>query len=98
MTEGAIGYRKFQILSGQKMMSVISLQDGSHPPFGIDVFNRKMHNIGIVGENGYTYLAGLIPNESIIIKSNESQCEIKLPNELPSEDKTLFLVCTEVTQ
>lgn len=98
MTEGAIGHRKFQILSGQKMMSVISLQDGSHPPFGIDVFNRKMHNIGIVGENGYTYLAGLIPNESIIIKSNESQCEIKLPNELPSEDKTLFLVCTEVTQ
>lgn len=98
MTEGAIGYRKFQILSGQKMMTVISLKDGSHPPFGVEVFNHKMHNIGIVGENGYTYLAGLVPDESIIIKSNEEQCEIKLPHELPSADKTLFLICTENAQ
>ncbi|EKT65064.1 fimbria/pilus outer membrane usher protein [Providencia burhodogranariea] len=98
MTEGAIGYRKFQILSGQKMMSVITLQDGSYPPFGVEVFNRKMHNIGIVGENGYTYLAGLVPSEPIILKLDDNECEIQLPDELPSADKTLLLVCTKIKQ
>ncbi|MGK7245815.1 fimbria/pilus outer membrane usher protein [Buttiauxella agrestis] len=31
LTEGAIGYRKFDVIAGEKMMAVIRLQDGSVP-------------------------------------------------------------------
>ncbi len=37
LTEGAIGYRKFAVISGEKAMAVLRLQDGSHPPFGAEV-------------------------------------------------------------
>lgn len=32
LTEGAVGYRKFPVISGQKMMVVLRLPDGSYPP------------------------------------------------------------------
>ncbi|MBN0963094.1 fimbria/pilus outer membrane usher protein, partial [Pseudomonas aeruginosa] len=34
LTEGAIGYRKFDVISGAKAMAAIKLADGSEPPFG----------------------------------------------------------------
>ncbi len=37
LTEGAIGYRKFKVISGQKAMAVLRLRDGSYPPFGAEV-------------------------------------------------------------
>ncbi|MFO6426590.1 hypothetical protein ACLBOM_13660 [Escherichia coli] len=36
LMEGAIGYRKFAVISGQKAMAVLRLSDGSHPPFGAE--------------------------------------------------------------
>ncbi len=39
LTEGAIGYRKFAVISGEKAMAASRLQDGSHPPFGAEVKN-----------------------------------------------------------
>ncbi len=32
LTEGAIGYRKFNVLSGEKMMLSMRMSDGSAPP------------------------------------------------------------------
>ncbi|HAT2881483.1 TPA: outer membrane usher protein, partial [Serratia marcescens] len=37
LTEGAIGYRKFAVIAGEKAMAVIKLADGSEPPFGATV-------------------------------------------------------------
>ncbi len=37
LTEGAIGYRHFDVVSGEKMMAVFRLADGDFPPFGAEV-------------------------------------------------------------
>lgn len=42
MTSGAIGYRKFNIIEGYKIMSIIAMSDNSHPPFCASVLNDKM--------------------------------------------------------
>ncbi|MFP1452429.1 fimbria/pilus outer membrane usher protein [Escherichia coli] len=44
LTEGAIGYRKFTVISGQKAMAVLRLSDGSHPPFGAEVKNDTRYS------------------------------------------------------
>ncbi|VTR20667.1 Outer membrane usher protein papC precursor [Serratia fonticola] len=36
LTEGAIGYRQFDVIAGAKAMAVIKLADGSEPPFWRD--------------------------------------------------------------
>ncbi|VTR52018.1 Outer membrane usher protein papC precursor [Serratia fonticola] len=36
LTEGAIGYRRFDVIAGEKAMAVIRLADGTMPPFGGD--------------------------------------------------------------
>ncbi|WP_368877831.1 fimbria/pilus outer membrane usher protein, partial [Providencia vermicola] len=33
LTEGAIGYRKFNVIEGQKILATITLADNSYPPF-----------------------------------------------------------------
>ena len=40
MTEGAVGYRRFGIVSGQKAMAVLSPADGDVPLFGAVVQNH----------------------------------------------------------
>ncbi|MGP2836364.1 outer membrane usher protein, partial [Serratia nevei] len=41
LTEGAIGYRKFAVIAGEKAMAVVKLADGSEPPFGATVLNAR---------------------------------------------------------
>lgn len=59
LTEGAIGYRKFAVISGQKAMAVLRLSDGSHPPFGAEVKNDNEQTVGLVDDDGNVYLAGV---------------------------------------
>ena len=50
LTEGAIGYRKFAVISGEKAMAVLRLQDGSHPPFGAEVKNDNQEHMTVFWE------------------------------------------------
>ncbi|EIS1618865.1 outer membrane usher protein [Salmonella enterica subsp. enterica serovar Sandiego] len=96
LTEGAIGYRKFNVLSGQKAMGVIRLRDGSYPPFGASVYNSDSQEAGIVNDEGMTYLSGLHPSEKMQVKwGGRNQCAITLPQDLTgfSQDKMLLLLC-----
>lgn len=95
LTEGAIGYRRFDVIAGEKAMAVIRLADGSTPPFGATVMNAKKQDTGIVSDDGNVYLSGIQPGESMTVHWNgAAQCAIKLPNTLPEgELNNLLLPC-----
>ncbi|MCS3601917.1 outer membrane usher protein FimD/PapC [Buttiauxella sp. BIGb0471] len=94
LTEGAIGYRKFGILAGQKAMAVIKLADGSSPPFGAEVRNASGIQTGIVGDDGTVWLSGIQPKESMDVSWNDgAECRVDLPPSLPSLDKNILLPC-----
>ncbi len=96
LTEGAIGYRTFDILSGKKMMAVIRLANGKYPPFGAIVKNHQDQETGIVIENGFVYLSGIKPNEYMVITWDGNRCDIQLPSELSDvSENSLLLTCIE---
>ncbi|MBL3523569.1 outer membrane usher protein [Serratia plymuthica] len=99
LTEGAIGYRRFNVISGQKAMAVIRLADGSTPPFGAEVFNIRKQQTGIVNDGGSVYLSGIRTGEKMTVHwGGKAQCEIDLPalrKDVALND--LLLPCQPVT-
>ena len=96
LTEGAIGYRKFAVIAGEKAMAVIKLADGSEPPFGATVLNARKQETGIVNDGGSVYLSGINAGERMTVRWNGAvQCEVKMPTLLPPEMlmNTLLLPC-----
>ncbi|MEG6258802.1 fimbria/pilus outer membrane usher protein [Enterobacter bugandensis] len=97
LTEGAIGYRKLGVISGQKGMSVIRLADGSWPPFGAVVTNRDGVETGIVDDKGSVYLSGIRPDEKMQVTWGDYSCGIVMPSPLPNLTNTeLLLPCQQV--
>ncbi|QNQ55439.1 outer membrane usher protein [Serratia liquefaciens] len=96
LTEGAIGYRRFDVIAGEKAMAVIKLADGSEPPFGATVLNVRKQETGIVNDGGSVYLSGINPGETMAVHWNSrAQCEVLMPMLLPADMlmKTLLLPC-----
>lgn len=93
LTEGAIGYRKFAVISGEKAMASLRLQDGSAPPFGATVFNDNGLQTGIVNDDGSVYLSGIQPNGKMTVKWDGQLCDIALPEKLPDLSSSLLLPC-----
>ncbi|HIE4390638.1 TPA: outer membrane usher protein [Serratia liquefaciens] len=95
LTEGAIGYRRFEVIAGEKAMAVIRLADGTTPPFGATVQNRKKQDVGIVNDDGNVYLSGINPNEEMTVQWNgRAQCALTLPAQIPHGDlANLLLPC-----
>lgn len=96
LTEGAIGYRKFDVISGEKAMAVIKLADGREPPFGASVRNARQQETGLVNDGGSVYLSGINAGEIMTVHWNGgAQCEIRMPTPLPPDMlmNTLLLPC-----
>ncbi|CAI1137290.1 Outer membrane usher protein papC precursor [Serratia marcescens] len=96
LTEGAIGYRRFDVIAGEKAMAVIKLADGSEPPFGATVRNANQQETGIVNDGGSVYLSGINAGERMTVHWNgDTQCEVHMPTPLPAEILTanLLLPC-----
>ncbi|WP_419246851.1 outer membrane usher protein [Serratia sp. NFX21] len=95
LTEGAIGYRRFEVIAGEKAMAVIRLADGSTPPFGATVQNHKKQDVGIVNDGGSVYLSGINPSEEMTVHWNgQAQCALALPAQIPNSGITdLLLPC-----
>ncbi|MEX6233755.1 FimD/PapC C-terminal domain-containing protein [Providencia hangzhouensis] len=71
-------------------MALLRLSDNSVPPFGAQVFNVKGQQVGMVGDDGSTYLTGLNPNDKLQVRwDDKAQCEITLPKILPKSDTLL---------
>lgn len=97
LTEGAIGYRHFEVIAGEKAMAVIRLADGSVPPFGATVLNAKKQETGMVNDAGNVYLSGIKPGETMTVHWNGAeQCRITLPKEIPAGmTANLLLPCVK---
>ncbi|WP_258526902.1 fimbria/pilus outer membrane usher protein [Enterobacter cloacae] len=92
LTEGAIGYRKFDLIEGKKRMAAIRNSHGEHPPFGATVHDEANRELGIVGDDGMVWLTGLKEGQSLTVKwAGKEQCTVVLPQELDAE--TLLLPC-----
>ncbi len=96
LTEGAIGYRQFDVIAGRKAMAVIKLADGSEPPFGATVMNARKQETGIVNDGGSIYLSGINAGDAMTVHwSGDAQCEVRMPAPLPADMlmNTLLLPC-----
>ncbi|HBO21387.1 MAG TPA: fimbriae usher protein StfC [Providencia sp.] len=95
LTEGAIGYRKFNVIQGEKLLGTISLADNSYPPFGASVVNDKKVEVGIVSDNGFVYLAGINPSDALEVNwGDKTTCHIQLPEKIDSTmANTILLPC-----
>ncbi|UNU27983.1 fimbria/pilus outer membrane usher protein [Aeromonas hydrophila] len=93
LTEGAIGYRHFAILSGAKRMVELMQKNGRPLPFAAEVFNVKKQQLGMVADEGMGYLAGLHAGETIKVNWGEQQCETTLPKTLPKDSEVMRLTC-----
>ena len=92
LTEGAIGYRSLDVISGFKAMAVLRLPDGSAPPFGATVKNEKQQDTGIVNEDGSVYLSGIQPGDTMIVSwGGIERCTLTLPERLPADGLTSSL-------
>ena len=99
LTEGAIGYRKFDVIAGEKAMAVITLPDNNTPPFGATVMNRRQQETGIVNDGGSAYLSGINAGETMTVHwSGTAQCQVQFPAVLPTDMlmKTLSLPCRPI--
>jgi len=91
LTEGAIGYRSFDVVAGSKAMASIRLADNSYPPFGAMVFNQRKQQVGIVDDGGSAYLTGLNPGEKLSVNwDGKSQCEAILPASLSDKQDLIM--------
>lgn len=98
LTEGAVGYRHFDVVSGQKAMTVLRLPDGSSPPFGAQIYNSKKQETGIVSDAGNAYISGINPQGVMNVTWGEEQaCQITFPKQLDSLQDALLLPCIPVT-
>jgi len=95
LTEGAIGYRRFEIIVGEKAMAIIRLADGSAPPFGATVLTDKKMEAGVVGDDGTVYLSGIQPNGEMLVSwAGKEQCRLTFPAVLsPQILQSLLLPC-----
>ncbi|MDE9460288.1 fimbria/pilus outer membrane usher protein [Xenorhabdus bovienii] len=82
LTDGAIGYRKFEVLKGIRLFAVLRLEDNSMPPFGASVRNVAGRELGIVSDDGIAWVSGAQPNETLQVDWNNQQCTAKLPNHI----------------
>lgn len=93
LTEGAIGYRKFEVLKGQRLFAVLRLTNNSYPPFGAIVLSEKGRELGIVSDEGLTWLSGVNPGEKLSVNwDGKVQCHSYITTEIHA-DQQLLLPC-----
>lgn len=92
LTDGAIGYRKFEVLKGARQFAVVTLADGTYPPFGASIMNEQGRELGLLSEGGLVWLSGIAAGERLQVTwSGKVQCSVTLPGTLT--DGQLLLPC-----
>ncbi len=99
LTEGAIGYRRFEVVSGEKMMAILRLTDGTFPPFGAEVKNEHHKQLGLVADEGNAWLVGVKAGETLdVFWDGAVRCKAPLPERFTPEllASPLLLPCKDV--
>jgi len=93
LTEGAIGYREFEVLKGSRLFAVLRMADNSYPPFGASVTNAKGRELGMVSDSGLAWLSGVNPGEKLNVSwGSKEQCVVTIPANL-NPTQQLLLPC-----
>ncbi|MEX9754371.1 fimbria/pilus outer membrane usher protein [Providencia vermicola] len=96
LTKGAIGYRHLPVMKGEKLFAILSLENGQSLPFGASVRNADNQELGIVGEDGVTWLVGVSAQETLFAYwNNHKQCELRLPDNFTQSSNMLLLPCIQ---
>lgn len=94
LTEGAIGFSQFDVVEGFKVLGVITLQDGTFPPFGATVKNVKNRNMGILTDDGLIYLTGIQKENSFdVYWDDKKQCSFSIPEITANQVSKKSLLC-----
>lgn len=93
LTEGAIGYQKFDMLSGSKFMAQLMRVNGKYVPMAATVTNRNQQQVGMVADEGMVYLAGLQPGDYLLVNWGRERCELTVPTPLSALDDIITLMC-----
>lgn len=92
VADGSIAYRTLGAIVGEQVITTITLDDGSHPPFGAIVYRQGdiERDVAMVADQGLTYLTGVSSSASFVIKWNSSQsCQLVIPSVAPDKLKNL---------
>ncbi|MBD2804684.1 fimbria/pilus outer membrane usher protein [Xenorhabdus sp. ZM] len=84
LTEGAIGYHKFDVLKGNRLFVVLKLENGNILPFGTSIRNEKGRELGIVNDGGVAWISGAELGESLQANWGEQHCSFILPPQIDS--------------
>ncbi|MGA4538307.1 fimbria/pilus outer membrane usher protein [Citrobacter braakii] len=96
LTEGAIGYRKFDVLKGNRVFAVLRMGDNTYPPFGASVANAKGRELGMVADSGLAWLSGVMPGDQLTVRWNgKTQCLANIPSKHELSQQ-LLLPCRKV--
>lgn len=73
-SRGAIVLADFDVLVGKQVIFKVKKEDGKYVPFGsvVTLRNSKVNSTGIVGDDGYVYLAGIPEKGKLDIVWNKS--------------------------
>ncbi|WP_447888999.1 fimbria/pilus outer membrane usher protein [Serratia fonticola] len=95
LTEGAIGYRKLNVYRGIKALIKLTDPQGRAIPFGSSVEEiQERRQVGVVGENGETYISGVGRQAHLSVLTNDGQrCQFQLPSQGLSLSSALPVVC-----
>ncbi|EKE7553616.1 fimbria/pilus outer membrane usher protein [Salmonella enterica] len=95
LTEGAIGYRKITATKGGQLTGTIRLADGTFPPFGTQVKSHSGKVLGIIGDQGFTYLTGVSSanRKDVSVVWSQGQCRLQLPESPDLASGVLLLPC-----
>ncbi|WP_318652517.1 fimbria/pilus outer membrane usher protein [Pseudomonas sp. PDM19] len=96
LTEGAIGYISFSAGRGQNVYIALTQADGKPVPFGASVQDKNTNReVGIVGEEGVTYLLGAKAGAELVARWGEvGRCTLaKLPDDLVVTNVAQPLAC-----
>ncbi|EAX5600919.1 fimbrial biogenesis outer membrane usher protein [Salmonella enterica] len=95
LTEGAIGYRKISASKGGQMVATIRMVNGHYPPFGTVVKNNKGKTLGMIGDQGFTWLSGLTAEDRKTLKITWTggHCTPDLPEENGLQAGVLLIPC-----
>lgn len=92
LTDGAIGYRRFEVLKGKRLFAILRLANGHYPPFGASIRDAKGKELGIVGDKGLSWLSGITPGAVLDVAwEGKAQCHTSIPNEITGTQ--LLLPC-----
>ncbi|WP_168191914.1 fimbria/pilus outer membrane usher protein [Chromobacterium phragmitis] len=100
LTEGAVGKSEFPVKVGRKALLQVRLPDGKTPPLGATVTDlTTKHSIGMVGDNGLTFVSGLNASAAMEISWGTQRCRLApLPADYDLSQGGRDAVCAPTTE